>query len=211
MIRTLLFTFTQAENIGTKLHVKVTVYDRINHVVDDVESLQDEENDHLSSWNIVPEFRRKFAYDKKNARRRIGDQITQNNGEEHHVKVNFALFECPRPGEVFGAALTGFVVWQGVELEWGEVDTLPLASFPELVVAVDDDSDRNVEETHSQNVNYHEDKDDVVVDRLVRRVVPCPRETRQPCDVLPLKYPLYPHVPRKHQNRSWIQDRKSHN
>lgn len=49
MIRTRLFTFTQAEDIGTKLHVKVTVYDRINHVVDDVESLQDEENNHLSS------------------------------------------------------------------------------------------------------------------------------------------------------------------
>lgn len=69
-------------------------------------------------------------------------------------------------------------------------------------MAVDDDSDRNVEETHSQNVNYHENKDDVVVYRLVGRVVPCPRETRQPCDVLPLKHSLHSHVPRKQQNRS---------
>lgn len=49
MIRTLLLTFTQAEDIGTKLHVKIPVYDWVNHVINDVESLQDEEDNHLSS------------------------------------------------------------------------------------------------------------------------------------------------------------------
>lgn len=49
MIRTLSLTFTQAEDIGTKLHVKIPVYDWVNHVINDVESLQDEEDNHLSS------------------------------------------------------------------------------------------------------------------------------------------------------------------
>lgn len=73
MIRTLSLTFTQAEDIGTKLHVKIPVYDWVNHVINDVESLQDEEDNHLSSCDVVPEFRRKFAYYKKNTCRRIGD------------------------------------------------------------------------------------------------------------------------------------------
>lgn len=38
---------------------------------------------------------------------------------------------------------------------------------------VDDDFDWNVEEIYSQNVNYYENKDDVVVDCFVGRVVFC--------------------------------------